>query len=126
MDQEFLDAVLERLREEVTPEPTPGPCDVNVEILRGLFSHSKLGENNHSSWDDLWKNRGQGHKSGAKRAIVKELCGDGILGWKPNQSAGGTGKVYWVADVAEARENRSTSTSWASCICAERPRVKSS
>jgi hypothetical protein len=77
--------------------------DVAYELIRGLVSHRKMGENNHSSEDDLWKSRGNNLEPGARDRIEKSLLVAGILGRKKNKSIGGTGWVYWVADVPAAR-----------------------
>jgi len=76
--------------------------DVACELLRGLASHSKMGPNNHSHENDLWKARGQHLGPGGREKIVQQLFGAGILGRKKNMSAGGTGWVYWIADTQKA------------------------
>ncbi len=88
------------------PRDTPLVAEeetVAFDILRGLASHSKMGPNNHSSEDDLWKSRGQGLRSGERKRILKDLLACNILGCKPNRSMGGTGMVYWIKDVKAAR-----------------------
>jgi len=65
--------------------------EVCSELLRGLASHTKMGENNHSHEDDLWKTRGQGLGSSERKMIVERLLKAGILGRKKNNSMGGTG-----------------------------------
>jgi hypothetical protein len=76
---------------------------VAFEILRGLASHKKLGPNNHSHKDDLWKTRGRKLGPGGKEEIEDWLRAEGILASKGNISAGGTGEVFWIADVAKAQ-----------------------
>ena len=72
------------------------------ELLRGLVTHAKLGPNNHSSEDDLWKSRGQELAPGDRKRIIKNLLKEGILNRKRNDSLGGKGWVYWVGDVPKA------------------------
>lgn len=76
--------------------------EVKEELLRGLMSHSKMGENNHSHEDDFWKQRGAGLTAGQKGRVLRELLDAGLIGRKKNKSAGGTGMVYWVGDVPAA------------------------
>jgi hypothetical protein len=86
------------------PEP-PADDDeetIKFELLRGLVSHDKMGENNHSHEDDLWKNRANGLGPRGRDRIVKSLMADGLLDRKKNKSQGGTGLVYWVANVQKA------------------------
>jgi len=73
------------------------------ELLRGLATHSKMGPNNHSHEDDLWKSRGQDLGPGEREVIVSRMLREGLLGRKKNKSAGGTGWVYWIADVQLTR-----------------------
>lgn len=75
---------------------------VKEELLRGLMSHSKMGENNHSHEDDFWKQRAVGLTAGQKSRVLRELLDDGLVARKKNKSAGGTGSVFWVADVPAA------------------------
>jgi hypothetical protein len=79
--------------------------EVCSELLRGLASHTKMGENNHSHEDDLWKTRGQGLGSSERKMIVERLLKAGILGRKKNNSMGGTGWVYWISDVQIVRRD---------------------
>lgn len=106
-DNAFQNKLLEKLSsvlETRLPRPERGKyAQVIEDVLRGLASHSKMGPNNHSHEDDLWKNRGQGLGPGAREEIVKGLLREGILDRKSNDSAGGKGWVYWIADVAKAR-----------------------
>ena len=69
---------------------------VAFELLRGLVSHDKMGSNNHSHEDDLWKHRGDGLQPSQRRRIVRRLMDKGILGRKKNKSLGGAGWVYWI------------------------------
>lgn len=78
---------------------------VCIELLRGLASHSKMGPNNHSHEDDLWKSRGQDLGPGERDQILSYLLREGYIGRKKNKSAGGTGWVYWIADVQRARSS---------------------
>lgn len=73
------------------------------ELLRGLITHSKMGENNHSHEDDFWKSRGQGMTPKAKHALVMKMKTLRLIRRKKNKSIGGTGCVYWIDDVAEVR-----------------------
>jgi hypothetical protein len=75
---------------------------IKFEILRGLATHDKMGPNNHSHEDDLWKSRAQGLGPRDRDAIVRALMTAGILRRKKNKSVGGTGWVYWIADVGAA------------------------
>jgi hypothetical protein len=107
MDSEFQNSLIEQLcacLDDFAPEPEgEGEDDaVKFEILRGLATHSKMGENNHSHEDDLWKQRGRGLGSRGRERIVKDLMDRGILDRKKNKSKGGTGWVYWIADVQGA------------------------
>lgn len=72
---------------------------VAFDLLRGLASHYKMGPNNHSHEDDMWKGCGIGLQPSARRVIEKRLMAEGILERKKNRSQGGTGWVYWIADV---------------------------
>lgn len=76
---------------------------IKFEVLRGLASHNKMGENNHSHEDDLWKERAKGLGPRGRDQIIKELMAVGILDRKKNKSQGGTGWVYWIDDVQKAR-----------------------
>ena len=69
------------------------------DLLRGLASHDKMGPNNHSHEDDMWKSRGVGLQPNTRHGIEKRLMAGGILARKKNKSRGGTGWVYWIADV---------------------------
>jgi hypothetical protein len=73
-----------------------------LSILRGLVSHTKLGPNNHSHEDDLWKSRGAHLKAGEKKGLLSYLLRRKIVARKHNKSIGGTGWVYWVDDVVVA------------------------
>lgn len=105
MDAMFQDALVQRITACVDdcfpPEPIPVDeiDEVKFELLRGLASHDKMGPNNHSHEDDLWKSRAQGWGSREREAIVRELMAAGLLDRKKNKSAGGKGWVYWIADV---------------------------
>lgn len=77
--------------------------EVCKELLRGLATHSKMGPNNHSHEDDLWKSRGQDLGPGEREVIVSRLVREGFLARKKNRSVGGTGWVYWIADVQLVR-----------------------
>ena len=57
LEQEFLDPLFLALTRELAPPLGDGENEVATEILRGLFAHRKLGRNNHSHEDDLWKER---------------------------------------------------------------------
>ena len=72
---------------------------VALDLLRGLATHNKMGPNNHSHEDDMWKARGDLLKPGDRTRIVRNLMAHGILARKKNRSQGGTGWVYWIADV---------------------------
>ena len=105
MDATFEQTLLERVSACIDacfpPEPTPVDevDEVKFELLRGLASHDKMGPNNHSHEDDLWKSRAQGWGSREREVIVKELMDAGLLNRKKNKSAGGKGWVYWIEDV---------------------------
>lgn len=105
MDPTFEQALLERVGACIDARfpPAPIPVDeadqVKFELLRGLASHNKMGPNNHSHEDDLWKSRAPGWGSREREAIVKELMAAGLLNRKKNKSAGGKGWVYWIEDV---------------------------
>ncbi|HEY2345719.1 MAG TPA: hypothetical protein VGH80_07535 [Xanthomonadaceae bacterium] len=85
---------------------------IKFEILRGLATHRKMGPNNHSHEDDLWKSRAQGLGPRDRDAIVRALMTAGLLGRKKNKSVGGTGWVYWIADVAAACAAYPELTKW--------------
>ena len=91
--------------EEAFPERASEEPDERIafEILRGLVTHSKMGPNNHSGEDDLWKSRGQDLGPGGRQRILSGLLRSGILDRKRNDSAGGKGWVYWISDVAKAK-----------------------
>jgi hypothetical protein len=76
--------------------------EIKFEILRGLATHNKMGENNHSHEDDLWKARAQGMGPRGRERIIRDLMNLGILHRKKNSSAGGKGWVYWIDDVPKA------------------------
>jgi len=105
MDAQFEQALLERVSAciDASFPPEPVPVDeveeIKFELLRGLASHNKMGPNNHSHEDDLWKSRAQGWGSREREAIVKELMAAGLLNRKKNKSAGGKGWVYWIENV---------------------------
>jgi hypothetical protein len=108
LDQKFQTELLGALL-QVIDQAFPEPKDadnfdeVAFELLRGLASHSKMGPNNHSHEDDLWKSRGRNLRPGGKERILKSLLAAGLLGRKQNDSAGGKGWVYWIADVNQAK-----------------------
>ena len=107
MDQAFLTGLRIALCECIEAKfPAPLPDAANVEIacdlLRGLASHTKMGPNNHSHEDDMWKARGGQLGPGGRDHIVHWLLREGIIARKKNNSAGGTGWVYWIADVVKA------------------------
>ena len=77
----------------------PTEHQVAFDLLRGLASHYKMGPNNHSHEDDMWKGCGIGLQPSARGGIEKRLMAEGILERKKNKSQGGTGWVYWIADV---------------------------
>ena len=105
MDATFEQTLIERVGACIDtcfpPEPIPvnEVNEVKFELLRGLASHDKMGPNNHSHEDDLWKSRAKGWGSREREAIVKELIDAGLLNRKKNKSAGGKGWVYWIEDV---------------------------
>jgi len=100
-----LDAVIKAI-DTAFPEPKAEDPDEEIafELLRGLASHSKMGPNNHSHEDDLWKSRGKKLGPAGRRRIIAGLLTSKILGRKKNDSAGGKGWVYWIDDVAKAKE----------------------
>lgn len=109
MDEKFLNSLFQAICDDLDRRfPAPADIDphreVQLEILRGLVSHSKMGPNNHSHEDDLWKARGRDLRPGEKRDIVNALTNLRILGSKKNDSMGGKGTVYWVDNVATARQ----------------------
>lgn len=102
-DKGFQDELQGALQHLLAPPDEQHVHDVACELLRGLASHSKMGENNHSSEDDLWKSRGRNLQPGEKTLLVAELMNDGILSRKKNDSMGGKGWVYWISDFARAK-----------------------
>ena len=103
--QEELRGALTQSIEASFPAPEAVDTeDIAFELLRGLASHSKMGPNNHSGEDDLWKARGNALGPGGRHRILRTLLAEGILGRKKNDSAGGKGWVYWIADIAKARQ----------------------
>lgn len=109
LDQEFQGQLLGALI-EVIGQALPASDEANLddevafELLRGLAAHSKMGPNNHSHEDDLWKSRGKDLGPGGKERVLGALLASGLVGRKKNDSAGGKGWVYWIGDVAKARE----------------------
>lgn len=108
MDQDFLrdllNAICGSIESQISPqfEANAEDMDVACEVVRGLVTHSKLGPNNHSHEDDMWKSRGKNLGPGGRARVVDFLLANGILDRKKNNSAGGTGWVYWIADAPEA------------------------
>lgn len=100
MDAAFQEALVAAIVERLTPFCVYRAEERSViyELLRGLVSHDKMGPNNHSHENDLWKNRGADLQPGQRREIVKRLMEKGILDRKKNKSRSGTGWVYWIAD----------------------------
>ena len=100
MDVAFQEALAAAIVERLTPFCVDRTEERSVvyELLRGLVSHDKMGPNNHSHENDLWKNRGADLQLGQRREIVRQLMDKGILERKKNRSRGGTGWVYWIAD----------------------------
>ncbi len=108
LDKEFQDSLFDAIRNILDSEypeeaEVDGDIDIACDMIRGLAVHSKMGPNNHSHEDDLWKGCGQNLPPGEKSRIVKWLTGEGILDCKKNKSMGGTGWVYWIADVEKAK-----------------------
>ena len=108
MDTEFLSdlgAAICQSIEHAFPSPAVSDEDTEIacELLRGLVSHNKMGRNNHSHEDDMWKARGKELGPGDRDKIVQWLLRVEILARKKNNSAGGTGWVYWIGNVANAR-----------------------
>ncbi len=108
MDTKFLTSLSAAICEciaESFPKPIVDSEDITIafDLLRGLVTHSKMGRNNHSHEDDMWKARGGAMGAGEKDRIVQWLLREQILGRKKNNSAGGTGWVYWINDVSKAR-----------------------
>ena len=98
MDAEFQEELVTTIVGQLAAfffDPTE-ESTVEFELLRGLVSHDKMGPNNHSHEDDLWKRRGDGLQPSQRRRIVRRLMDKGILGRKKNKSLGGTGWVYWI------------------------------
>ena len=98
MDAEFQEALVTTIVGQLAAfffDPAE-ESTVAFELLRGLVSHDKMGRNNHSHEDDLWKHRGDGLQPSQRRRIVRRLMDKGILGRKKNKSLGGTGWVYWI------------------------------
>lgn len=104
MDATFQEALADVVVDRLTPfcVDRAEESTVAFELLRGLVSHDKMGPNNHSHEDDLWKNRGSDLQPNQRRRIVRQLMNKGILGRKKNKSLGGTGWVYWIADAGRA------------------------
>ncbi len=99
---ELSPALENRLVALLNPPAEDPDHAVALSVLRGLVSHHKLGPNNHSSADDLWKGRADALGPGGKKRLLHKLLSSGILGEKPNMSKGGTGPVYWIDDVPAA------------------------
>lgn|GEM_PF-2069283 len=109
LDKDFQDELLRAICSAVAawlPEESTPDCETEVcfEVLRGLVTHSKMGPNNHSHEDDLLRSRGLDLGPGGRRRVVDRLLAEGLIARKKNNSAGGTGWVYWVADVHRACE----------------------
>lgn len=104
---EVINAVSDALDQHAPPlvqlAQVPEDHPIEVDLLRGLVTHSKMGENNHSHEDDLWRGKGQSLGAGDRDRIVGALMQRGILSRKKNMSRGGTGWVYWISDVKKAR-----------------------
>ena len=108
-DGEFLDALFGAMAESIEsafPAPPQDDQDTIIacELLRGLAAHNKMGRNNHSYEDDMWKARGNALGPGGRDRIASWLLREGILARKKNNSAGGTGWVYWIGNVAKTKE----------------------
>jgi hypothetical protein len=107
MDQDFQgklrDAIATTLEARLPRSPQGWEDGVIEDLLRALVTHSKMGPNNHSHEDDLWKSCEEGIASGEKRRIEKKLMAEGILDRKQNDSQGGRGWVYWISNVTEVR-----------------------
>jgi hypothetical protein len=107
LDKEFQDALCVAvcaLLDQKFPVQVDEDHDrvVACEMIRALAVHSKMGENNHSHEDDLWRACGRNLGPGERERIVRWLMADGILSRKKNKSKGGTGWVYWIADVEKS------------------------
>ena len=107
MDQAFQEklgkAIKTSLEARLPQRPQDEEDGIVETMLRALVTHSKMGEDNHSHEDDLWKSCGDGVAASERRRIEKKLMTDGILGRKRNDSKGGKGWVYWIGDVTLAR-----------------------
>jgi hypothetical protein len=77
--------------------------EIMCELLRGLATHHKMGRNNHSHEDDFWKDRGKGLQPKDKHKIAMRMIAAGLIDRKKNDSMGGKGWVYWIADVQAVR-----------------------
>lgn len=111
MNQQFLDELYAAVVAHIAAwEPTPDGAvnttgrtqDIIFGVLCGLISHHKMGQNNHSHEDDVLRGMGNTLSSGRRKKILQKLVRERLLGCKPNSSAGGTGDVYWLADVPAA------------------------
>ena len=71
-------------------------------MLRSLAAHGKIGCNNHSHEDDLWKGCGEGLTKRERRRLLSNLMARGVMGCKYITSAGGKGQVYWIEDAHRA------------------------
>ncbi|OFV98862.1 MAG: hypothetical protein A3F68_00880 [Acidobacteria bacterium RIFCSPLOWO2_12_FULL_54_10] len=101
--EEMLRAILELIDREFPEPDADEDRQIACDIIRGLAVHSKMGPQNHSHEDDLWKACQVNLKPGGREAIIRRLMVKGILDRKKNNSAGGTGWVYWIAEVKLAK-----------------------
>jgi len=77
MDDKFLAILRVALSAEIARFAPPPPVlpaddrDIVLNILRGLVTHSKMGPNNHSHEDDLWKGKGQNLGPGERKLQIQ-------------------------------------------------------
>lgn len=108
-DQTFQEALLgaicKFLDYHFPPNDTEADLDHRVayRILKALVTHNKMGRNNHSHEDDLWKSAQDELQPADRKRILRNLLDKNILCRKKNASMGGTGWVYWIEDVQGAR-----------------------
>ena len=91
--------------ESAFPAPPQDDQDTIIacELLRGLAAHNKMGRNNHSYEDDMWKARGNALVRAGATELHRGAQG-GDIGTKEEQLSRWNWLGFWIGNVAKTKE----------------------